>query len=130
MITEREAYKEARENFKNEVYEKYGFFEVSKSDNHLSLSNEKVTFHLVFFLPDGDDLIVSDFGESFHSGNSFMHYVSLKSKSTAEMITTLKKLFSGQEMHDFTSNAIYNRFQLKFNFLCVQFPEVIPINKK
>ena len=119
----RKNYLEARELVAKELKEKYNLVESYRDNDRLTLDSSNYSIHLTFFVPDGDNVSVSEKGKESGYGKSFMNIVAQKFPKRDEMISFLKILFSDTKPYDYTSQTIKRKLQKKIIFFEQQFPE-------
>lgn len=118
-------YLDAREIVAQELIEAYGFVESYRDDERLTLDSTNYSFHLTFYVPEGDKLYVSK-KSTDGLGKSFQGLVYEKYPDPAHSKIVLKEIFTGlshlTENESFTEFAIKESFLIKIKFLYERYP--------
>lgn len=93
MIPERLAYFEAREKAASVLKEKYGFREVFKDNEMLTLDNTKYSIHLTLQIPDDVEVYLTLRGRSPSTDTKFFSYLFDQNKDLDKTKAVLEDLF-------------------------------------
>lgn len=115
----RENYFIAREIVAQELMEKYNFIESYRDDERLTLDNANLSLHFTFYVPDGDEVYVSDKGKEWFAGRSFRDLLYEKYPIDFERLEARKQIFqkSSREPFSYEIEEIKSSFRAKLNFL-------------
>jgi len=120
----REAYFKAREEFAENLKQKYNRTESHKDDNRLTLDCSNYSIHLTFDIPEGDDINVTDHNNEFYN-DSFMGLVVKKYPNTKEMGVRLKSLFKTIDFFDSSYEYIHSSLFKKIKFIEEEYPTLL-----
>lgn len=127
MNNYRENYFVARNNVFAELNKKYNLIESHKDENRLTLNSSKYSIHLVLYIPDGVDLIISPINREPAFGNNFMHYLHSKYPENDIRRDVLKDIYKNsraKSSFDNSIEAIEDNFLIMINFIHTYFPDI------
>lgn len=119
----RENYLKAREVVAEELKRKYNLIESYSDNDRLTLDSTNYSIHLTFYLPEGENVSISEKGKEPGYGYSFMQIVFEKYPKRNEMILFLKELFSELNQFDYSFQTIKEKLLKKSEFIQKQHPE-------
>jgi hypothetical protein len=116
----RENYLIAREIVARELIEKYKLVESYKDNERLTLDSTNHSIHLTFYIPDGNDVFISEKGKEPAYGHSFMYYLFEKYPKNEERTKILKELYKNcraSSHFDFSLESIQDNLTIMTNFI-------------
>jgi len=123
----RENYFVAREIVARELKEKYNLVESYKDDNRLTLDGTKYSIHLTFYIPDGNNVFISEKGKEPLSKDSYFGHISGINYTMNEIDQVLKINASKfdslpKETHEFDTLNILRYFHICLAFFETEYP--------
>lgn len=126
----RDNYIKAREIIAIELKKKYNLIESYRENDRLTLDSSTHSIHLTFYVPDGDEVSISEKGKEPGYGQTFMGYFFDKYPKIEDIEQNLKKIFTtpvkkGIDQYSVTSQYTY--FKDKINFLEHEHPQLFQL---
>ena len=121
----RENYLIARGIVAKELIEKYNLIESYKDNERLTLDSTSYSIHLTFYVPDGNDVTISEKDKKPAYGHSFMYYLFEKYTKDEERTKALKELYKNSRASshfDFSIESIQDNLTIMTNFISNHYP--------
>jgi len=116
----RENYFKARELVAKELTEKYHLIESYRDNDRLTLDSDNYSIHFTLYVPDGNDLSISEKGKHPSDGHSFMHYLFEQFPNHEESSAVLKELYKNSRAtsdFDYSVESLQDDFIIMTNFI-------------
>lgn len=116
----RENYFKARELVAKELMEKYHLIESYRDNDRLTLDSNDYSVHLTFYVPDGNDVFISEKGKEPSDGHSFIHYLFEQFPNDDESSAMLKDLYKSSRAtsgFDSSIESLQDDFMIRINLI-------------
>ncbi|MCG8573516.1 MAG: hypothetical protein MI810_01410 [Flavobacteriales bacterium] len=125
MTDFRENYLKARKIIAEEIKSKHNLVESYQDENRLTLNSSNHSIHLTFYVPDTEDIVISDIGTEPGHGKDFKYYLFEKYPNNDERAKILKGLYKDSRSSgnfDFSVESIEDSLRIMIGFMSKNYP--------
>lgn len=131
MTDYRQNYLDAREIVANELKKKYNLIESHRDNDRLTLDSNTHSIHLTFYIPDGNNVSVSEKGKEPAYGHNFMYYLFDKYPNDDERAKELRELYKNcraTSHFDYSIESIYDNLTIMASFINRHYPNFFTVS--